>query len=53
MSAGRLYYVMGPSGAGKDGVLGWVRENGLRTAWYARTATAPWWSMSAAKAISA
>ncbi len=28
MSAGRLYYVMGPSGAGKDSVLGWVREHG-------------------------
>jgi ribose 1,5-bisphosphokinase len=28
MKAGRLYYVMGPSGAGKDSVLGWVRENG-------------------------
>ncbi|WP_266183975.1 phosphonate metabolism protein/1,5-bisphosphokinase (PRPP-forming) PhnN [Dyella humicola] len=27
MSAGRLYYVMGPSGAGKDSVLGWVRDN--------------------------
>ncbi|GAB2572656.1 phosphonate metabolism protein/1,5-bisphosphokinase (PRPP-forming) PhnN [Dyella jejuensis] len=29
MSAGCLYYVMGPSGAGKDSVLGWVREHGL------------------------
>ncbi len=28
MSAGRLYYVMGPSGAGKDSVLAWVREHG-------------------------
>lgn len=28
MSEGRLYYVMGPSGAGKDSVLGWVREHG-------------------------
>lgn len=28
MSAGRLYYVMGPSGAGKDSVLNWVREHG-------------------------
>lgn len=28
MNAGRLYYVMGPSGAGKDSVLGWVRDNG-------------------------
>jgi ribose 1,5-bisphosphokinase len=29
MSAGRLYYVMGPSGAGKDSILTWVREHGL------------------------
>lgn len=29
MSSGRLYYVMGPSGAGKDSVLGWVREHGI------------------------
>ena len=28
MNAGRLYYVMGPSGAGKDSVLGWARDNG-------------------------
>lgn len=28
MKAGRLYYVMGPSGAGKDSVLGWLRDNG-------------------------
>lgn len=27
MNAGRLYYVMGPSGAGKDSVLDWVRDN--------------------------
>ncbi|MFC5740442.1 phosphonate metabolism protein/1,5-bisphosphokinase (PRPP-forming) PhnN [Dyella tabacisoli] len=29
MNEGRLYYVMGPSGAGKDSVLGWVREHGI------------------------
>jgi len=29
MTSGRLYYVMGPSGAGKDSVLGWVREHGV------------------------
>jgi len=29
MNDGRLYYVMGPSGAGKDSVLGWVREHGI------------------------
>jgi ribose 1,5-bisphosphokinase len=29
MSDGRLFYVMGPSGAGKDSVLTWVREHGL------------------------
>ncbi|MBD8882144.1 phosphonate metabolism protein/1,5-bisphosphokinase (PRPP-forming) PhnN [Rhodanobacter sp. 7MK24] len=29
MSTGRLYYVMGPSGAGKDSVLAWVREHGV------------------------
>lgn len=29
MSAGCLYYVMGPSGAGKDSVLAWVREHGV------------------------
>jgi ribose 1,5-bisphosphokinase len=28
MSSGHLYYVMGPSGAGKDSVLAWVREHG-------------------------
>jgi ribose 1,5-bisphosphokinase len=28
MKAGRLYYVMGPSGAGKDSVMGWVRDSG-------------------------
>jgi ribose 1,5-bisphosphokinase len=28
MSEGHLYYVMGPSGAGKDSVLAWVREHG-------------------------
>jgi ribose 1,5-bisphosphokinase len=29
MSDGHLYYVMGPSGAGKDSVLTWVREHGV------------------------
>jgi len=29
MSAGCLYYVMGPSGVGKDSVLAWVREHGV------------------------
>lgn len=29
MSTGCLYYVMGPSGAGKDSVLTWVREHGV------------------------
>ncbi|RUL76074.1 phosphonate metabolism protein/1,5-bisphosphokinase (PRPP-forming) PhnN [Dyella choica] len=29
MSAGHLYYVMGPSGAGKDSVLAWIREHGI------------------------
>jgi len=29
MSTGRLYYVMGPSGAGKDSILTWVREHGV------------------------
>jgi len=29
MKAGQLYYVMGPSGAGKDSVLTWVREHGV------------------------
>jgi ribose 1,5-bisphosphokinase len=28
VSGGHLYYVMGPSGAGKDSVLAWVREHG-------------------------
>ncbi|MBB6240762.1 phosphonate metabolism protein/1,5-bisphosphokinase (PRPP-forming) PhnN [Rhodanobacter sp. MP1X3] len=29
MNEGRLYYVMGPSGAGKDSVLAWVRAHGV------------------------
>jgi ribose 1,5-bisphosphokinase len=29
MNQGRLYYVMGPSGAGKDSILTWVREHGV------------------------
>ncbi|OOG43627.1 hypothetical protein B0E51_02230 [Rhodanobacter sp. C05] len=29
VNEGRLYYVMGPSGAGKDSVLGWVRSHGV------------------------
>jgi ribose 1,5-bisphosphokinase len=29
MINGRLYYMMGPAGAGKSGVLGWVREHGV------------------------
>ncbi|GAB3779347.1 phosphonate metabolism protein/1,5-bisphosphokinase (PRPP-forming) PhnN [Dyella agri] len=29
MSEGCLYYVMGPSGVGKDSVLAWVREHGV------------------------
>lgn len=29
MKTGQLYYVMGPSGVGKDSVLAWVRENGV------------------------
>jgi ribose 1,5-bisphosphokinase len=29
VSEGRLYYVMGPSGVGKDSVLGWVRAHGV------------------------
>ncbi len=29
MKEGRLYYVMGPSGAGKDSVLAWVRSHGV------------------------
>ncbi|MFC3650298.1 phosphonate metabolism protein/1,5-bisphosphokinase (PRPP-forming) PhnN [Dyella humi] len=28
MNEGRLYYVMGPSGAGKDSVLAWIRQQG-------------------------
>ena len=27
MKAGRLVYVVGPSGAGKDSVLGWVMDH--------------------------
>lgn len=40
----RLIYVMGPSGAGKDSVLGWLRENlpqGLPVHWAQRTITRP------------
>jgi ribose 1,5-bisphosphokinase len=29
MNPGCLYYVMGPSGVGKDSVLAWVREHGV------------------------
>jgi ribose 1,5-bisphosphokinase len=29
MKAGQLYYVMGPSGVGKDSVLTWVRQHGV------------------------
>lgn len=29
MNTGCLYYVMGPSGVGKDSVLAWVREHGV------------------------
>jgi ribose 1,5-bisphosphokinase len=29
MNEGCLYYVMGPSGVGKDSVLAWVREHGV------------------------
>lgn len=29
MNHGRLYYMMGPAGAGKSGVLGWIREHGV------------------------
>jgi ribose 1,5-bisphosphokinase len=29
MNSGCLYYVMGPSGVGKDSVLAWVREHGV------------------------
>lgn len=38
----RLVYVMGPSGAGKDSVLGWLREHlppGLRMHWARRCIT--------------
>lgn len=40
----RLIYVMGPSGAGKDSVLGWLRERVPRHApvhWAVRTVTRP------------
>lgn len=40
----RLIYVMGPSGAGKDSVLGWLRQNlpqGLPVHWAQRTITRP------------
>jgi ribose 1,5-bisphosphokinase len=40
----RLIYVMGPSGAGKDSVLGWLRENlpaDLPVHWAQRTITRP------------
>lgn len=40
----RLVYVMGPSGAGKDSVLGWLREHlptGLPVHWAQRTITRP------------
>lgn len=40
----RLIYVMGPSGAGKDSVLGWLREHlppGLPVHWARRTITRP------------
>ena len=40
----RLIYVMGPSGAGKDSVLGWLREHlpaGLPVHWAQRTITRP------------
>ena len=40
----RLIYVMGPSGAGKDSVLGWLRERlppGLPVHWAKRTITRP------------
>jgi len=40
----RLVYVMGPSGAGKDSVLGWLREHlptGLPVHWARRTITRP------------
>lgn len=40
----RLIYVMGPSGAGKDSVLNWLRQNlpyGLPVHWAQRTITRP------------
>jgi ribose 1,5-bisphosphokinase len=40
----RLIYVMGPSGAGKDSVLGWLRQHlpqGLGVHWARRTITRP------------
>jgi ribose 1,5-bisphosphokinase len=40
----RLIYVMGPSGAGKDSVLGWLREHlptGMPVHWARRTITRP------------
>lgn len=40
----RLIYVMGPSGAGKDSVLGWLRQQlpqGLPVHWARRTITRP------------
>jgi ribose 1,5-bisphosphokinase len=40
----RLIYVMGPSGAGKDSVLGWLRANlppGIQVHWAQRTITRP------------
>ena len=40
----RLIYVMGPSGAGKDSVLGWLRENlpkEMPVHWARRTITRP------------
>lgn len=40
----RLVYVMGPSGAGKDSVLGWLRQHlpaGLPVHWARRTITRP------------
>jgi ribose 1,5-bisphosphokinase len=40
----RLIYVMGPSGAGKDSVLDWLRANlppGLQVHWAQRTITRP------------
>jgi ribose 1,5-bisphosphokinase len=40
----RLIYVMGPSGAGKDSVLGWLRKHlpaGMPVHWAQRTITRP------------